>query len=86
VPTLVSTELPEPSLDHVVVLSDWSDSHLLVPVPEDDSWLSATTRIVPDEASPPPSLPPIRQRRYVHAPRGQDGITPVPVYRTSIRQ
>ncbi len=61
-------------------LADWSSSDLRLPtVPEDDSWESQDFSSLTNPVEHP--LPPVRNRRYFHAPRGQDGLTPVPMYR-----
>jgi hypothetical protein len=72
---------PSLELDSPIVISpllDWSSSTLQIPVVhDDDSWMEDNVNLHPASVV----LPPIRNRRYRHAPRGQDGITAVPVYR-----
>jgi len=63
-------------------LADWSSATLQLPVVDsDDSWMEHNVLLHPVAEVHAP----IRNRRYHHAPRGQDGITAVPVYRAEFR-
>nr|UJQ92692.1 MAG: putative RNA-dependent RNA polymerase [Narnaviridae sp.] len=71
-----SLELESPIVP--ATIADWSSSTLRLPIVDsDDSWMEDNVNLRPVS----PTHLPIRNRRYRHAPRGQDGITATPLYR-----